>query len=171
MPSRALTVTTANEPKPTQEVWTMTRRRFSRVLLCVATAAAILLVTASAMSTAVSAAVSRHCAAPITATFGHGPDAGLSLVGKMSITLAANGQLTGGLTHRGEAKPIKVGGMLRNNRLLGLSFDLHSKLRLFATGKSFHVVHACNDLPMGGNTYGPRPGDTVQWFGAFWHDA
>ena len=107
----------------------MTRRRFSRAVLCPAATAAISLPTASAMTTAASAAVSRHCMAPITATFGHGPDAGLSLVGKMSITLAANGEVTGELTHRGEAKPVKVGGMLRNHRLLGLSFDLHSGLR------------------------------------------
>jgi hypothetical protein len=109
--------------------------------------------------------------AGITATFGHGPDTGLSLVGKVSITLAANGAVTGELTHRGEAKPIKVGGMLRGHRLLGLSFDLPGGLRVFATGKSLHVVHGCSDLPMGGKTHGPRPGDTGQWFNAFWHHA
>ena len=54
---------------------------------------------------------------------------------------------------------------------LGLSFDLHGGLRVFATGKSFHVVRACNDLPSSGKTHGPRPGDSGQWFKAFWTEA
>ena len=147
----------------------MTGHRFPRRMLCTAAAAAALLATG--MTTAATAAVSRHCVAHLNATFGRGPDAGLSIVGKMSITLTPEGRVTGELTRSGEPKPIAIGGMLRNKRLLGLSFDLPSGLRVFATGRSFHLVGPCDDLPMGGQTHGPRPGDTGEWSNAFWHHA
>lgn len=87
----------------------------------------------------------------------------------MSITLTATGEITGELTHHGD-QPAKVAGELRNQGMLGLSFDLSSTLRVFATGKSFQVVHRRSDLPMSGTTHGPRAGDTGVCFNAFWDE-
>jgi hypothetical protein len=148
----------------------MIRRFVPRAVLAPASAAATVLAVTAAIIPPAYATGPVHCVTTFTATFGEGPDAGLSLRGKLSIVLMPNGKIVGELTHPGD-EPAKVAGELRNRRLLGLSFDLPSGRRVFATGKSFHLVPPCDDLPIGGKTHGPRPGDSGVWFNAFWHHA
>ncbi|MBV8990735.1 MAG: hypothetical protein JO372_19465 [Solirubrobacterales bacterium] len=146
----------------------MSRRRSSRAVLCAA-AAATLVGGALAIPTAASAAAPYHCSAIFGATFDSGPDTGLSLGGRLSITVQASHRVSGELKPAGEPKPVKIAyGVVRKQRLLGLSFDLPSGQQVIVTGKSrFNFQGICSDLAEAGNTQGPRARDTGRWH-AIW---
>ena len=107
-----------------------------------------------------------HCpAGTFTADIHHGPDADLSLTGRLDgFHVSDTGTVTGKLHHYGKAVPIH--GHI-SGRTVRLAFSLRSGLTVRGSGHAKHTIRTCQDLAMTGKARGPRKGDRGDW-GIIW---
>ena len=107
-----------------------------------------------------------HCpTGTFTADIRHGPDADLSLSGRLDgFRVSDAGAVTGKLHHYGKAVPIH--GQI-SGRTVRLAFSLRGGLVLRGSGTAPHAIRTCQDLAMTGKARGPRNGDRGDW-GIIW---
>ena len=107
-----------------------------------------------------------HCpAGTFTADVHRGPDADLSLTGRLDgFRVSDSGAVTGKLHHYGKTVPIH--GQI-SGRTVRLAFSLRSGLTLRGSGRAAHAIRTCQDLAMTGKARGPRKGDRGDW-GIIW---
>lgn len=94
-----------------------------------------------------------------------GPNKGLSLLGKLTLNIDANGGVTGALTPDGGSAEIKVAGQV-NGRAINLAFDVSQTDKpnwyIFGVGTAWNAVKDCNSV-LGGPFAGPDAGDLGDW--------
>src|SRR3954454_19626573 len=103
-----------------------------------------------------------HCPpGRFTADIRHGPDADLSLRGRLDgFRVSDSGRVSGALRHYG--KKVKIRGRI-SGRAGRLTFTRRRGLRLHGSGRAAHAIRTCADLAMTGSAFGPRPGDRGRW--------
>jgi hypothetical protein len=133
--------------------------RTRTIILC-----ALLASLAGASASLAAQSAPRRCSATFTGEVHRGPDAGVSLVGKLRVKIAPTGPLRGSLTHHENRVPV-TGSLHR--RALTLSFHLPGGLRITGVGVARRSVTTCSSLPTGGALRGPRHHDRGTW-GVVW---
>src|SRR5436305_10561194 len=128
--------------------------------------AALTILGGSALSMPATSQAALHCpTGTFTANIHRGPDADLSLAGRLTgVRVSDSGKLTGILTHYGES--VAVLGHV-TGRKLTLQFRLRSGLRIHGSGLSPRPITTCADMAMTGMELGPRRGDRGDW-GIIW---
>jgi hypothetical protein len=128
--------------------------------------AAFTILGGAALSMPATGQAALHCpTGTFTANIHKGPDADLSLAGRLiGIRVSDGGKVTGTLTHYG--KSVAVLGHVRGRKLT-LRFTLRSGLRIHGSGLARRPIRTCADMAMTGRERGPRRGDRGDW-GIIW---
>jgi hypothetical protein len=133
------------------------KRRALSVSICAAACASAGLVATAP----VQAATPLHCGpAAFSGNVLRGPDSDLSIVGKLSVTVRADGSLTGALRNAG--RTVRVTGTVMG-RSVRLVFHLHGGLETSGSGVASKPIKTCAAFPRRGTLHGPRSGDSGRW--------
>ena len=131
------------------------------VYASVAGLAALLAVPLAAPAAPRSAHAAAQCGpGNFTADIRSGPDRDLSVTGKLSITLASSGRITGALVHYGKRLPVTGKAKGRTFRL---AVHLRSGRTMRGIGTGSGTISTCADIPRAGTATGPRRGDSGVW--------
>lgn len=120
----------------------------------------ILLMSLAACATVTSNAAPINCTVAFEANVHHGPDAGLSLVGNLTLQVEPSGALSGVLTQQ-DSSQVQVSGQAQG-QAINLVFDLGNKQHIFGVGSLQYDVRECKGA-IGGPFTGPQPGDSGDW--------
>ena len=112
--------------------------------------------TACAGSTASTIA----CSGDFEATVHQGKNAGLSLVGKLSLQIQPSGSISGALATDDNLNVLVTGYAI--NQALNMVFDLGNGQYIFGVGSAQNDIRACKGVA-GGPFTGPEPGDSGDW--------
>ena len=94
-----------------------------------------------------------------------GPNKGLSLLGKLTLEIDANGGVMGALMPDAGGADIKVAGQV-NGHAINLAFEIAQADQMtryiFGVGTAWNAVKDCNSV-LGGPFAGPDAGDLGDW--------
>lgn len=112
--------------------------------------------TACAGSTASTIA----CSGDFEATVHQGKNAGLALVGKLSLQIQPSGSISGVLATDDNLNVLVTGYAI--NQAINMVFDLSNGQYIFGVGSLQHNIQECKGVA-GGPFTGPEPGDNGDW--------
>lgn len=98
---------------------------------------------------------------PFTADILAGPDADLSLAGRLGLIVNDAGRVAGTL-RKADGNQLRVTGDVRS-RTLSLVFQLPGRRQVDGHGATAQPITSCRRLPTEGSFSGPRVGDRGRW--------
>jgi hypothetical protein len=138
------------------------RRKIMKTKFYVLCLNLLMVLILAACGQATPAATTATCTSEFEATIHQGPNAGLSLVGELTLEVQPSGSLTGMLI-LDDGSQVKAVGQTEG-RAINLMFDLGNDQQIFGVGTSEYDIRECKGV-LGGPFSGPLPGDIGDWRG------